>query len=45
MRTIDTTNDELGGDMGRLVVLQDIERWKGLPTVKEVDRFRIVKVA
>ena len=45
LKTIDKMNDELGGDMGRLVVLHDIERWKGLPIVKEVDGFRIVKVA
>ena len=38
-------NDELGGDLDRLVVLHDIERWKGLPVVKEVEGFRIVKVA
>ena len=44
LKTIDMMNDELGGDMSRLVVLHDIERWKGLPVVKEVDGFRIVKV-
>jgi glyoxylase-like metal-dependent hydrolase (beta-lactamase superfamily II) len=45
LKTIDKMNDELGGDMARLVVLHDVERWKGLPVVKEVDGFRIVKVA
>jgi glyoxylase-like metal-dependent hydrolase (beta-lactamase superfamily II) len=45
LKTIDKMNDELGGDMARLVVLHDIERWKGLPVVKEVEGFRIVKVA
>jgi glyoxylase-like metal-dependent hydrolase (beta-lactamase superfamily II) len=45
LKTIDKMNDELGGDLGRLVVLHDIERWKGLPIEKEVDGFRIVKVA
>ena len=29
----------------RLVVLHDIERWKGHPIVKEVEGFRIVKIA
>ena len=29
LKTIDKMNDELGGDLGRLVVLHDIERWKG----------------
>jgi glyoxylase-like metal-dependent hydrolase (beta-lactamase superfamily II) len=45
LKTIDKMNDELGGDMARLVVLHDIERWKGLPVVKELEGFRIVKVA
>ena len=45
LKTIDKMNDELGGDVSRLVVLHDIERWKGLPVVKEVDGFRIVKAA
>jgi len=45
LKTIDKMNNELGGDMGRLVVLHDIERWKGLPVVKEIEGFRIVKVA
>jgi glyoxylase-like metal-dependent hydrolase (beta-lactamase superfamily II) len=45
LKTIDKMNDELGGDLSRLVVLHDIERWKGLPVVKELEGFRIVKVA
>jgi glyoxylase-like metal-dependent hydrolase (beta-lactamase superfamily II) len=45
LKSIDKMNDELGGDLGRLVVLHDIERWKGLPIEKEVEGFRIVKVA
>ncbi len=45
LKTIDKMNDELDGDLGRLVVLHDIERWKGLPIEKEVEGFRIVKVA
>jgi glyoxylase-like metal-dependent hydrolase (beta-lactamase superfamily II) len=45
IKTIDKMNDELEGDLSRLVVLHDIERWKGLPVVKEVEGFRIVKVA
>lgn len=44
LKTVDKMNDELGGDLGRLVILHDIERWKGLPVVKEVEGFRIVKV-
>jgi glyoxylase-like metal-dependent hydrolase (beta-lactamase superfamily II) len=45
LKTIDKMNDELEGDMTRLVVMHDIERWKGLPVVKDVQGFRIVKVA
>ena len=45
LKSIDKMNDELGGDLSRLVILHDIERWKGLPVVKELEGFRIVKVA
>ena len=45
LKTLDKMNDELGGDLERLVVLHDIERWKGMPIEKEVEGFRIVKVA
>jgi glyoxylase-like metal-dependent hydrolase (beta-lactamase superfamily II) len=45
LKTIDKMNNELGGDLSRLVVLHDIERWRGLPVVKELEGFRIVKVA
>jgi hypothetical protein len=45
LKTIDKMNDELGGDLERLLVLHDIERWKGLPIVKDVEGFRIVKIA
>jgi glyoxylase-like metal-dependent hydrolase (beta-lactamase superfamily II) len=45
LKSIDKMNDELGGDLSRLVVLHDTERWKGLPIVKELEGMRIVKVA
>lgn len=45
IRTIDKMNDELGGDLTKLIILHDVERWKGLPIVKEVEGFRIVKAA
>jgi glyoxylase-like metal-dependent hydrolase (beta-lactamase superfamily II) len=45
LKTIDKMNDELGGDLEKLVILHDIERWKGHPVVKEVDGFRIVRIA
>ena len=44
LKTIDKMNDELGGDLSRLVVLHDIDRWKGHKVVKEVDGFRIVEI-
>jgi glyoxylase-like metal-dependent hydrolase (beta-lactamase superfamily II) len=45
LETIDRINSEIGGDLGRLIILHDSERWKGLPVVKEIDGFRIVKAA
>jgi hypothetical protein len=45
MDTIDRINTEIGGDLNRLIILYDSERWKGLPIFKEVDGFRIVKAA
>ena len=44
LKTIDKMNDELGGDLSRLVVLHDIERWKGHSVIKDVDGFRIVEI-
>ena len=44
LKTIDKMNDELGGDLSKLVVLHDIERWKGHQVVKEVEGFRIVRI-
>ena len=41
---IDKMNDELSGDLSRLVVVHDIERWKGHKVVKDVDRFKIVEI-
>jgi hypothetical protein len=38
-------NDELGGDLTKLIILHDVERWQGLPVVKEVEGFHIVKAA
>ena len=44
LKTIDKMNDELGGDLSKLVILHDIEGWKGHPVVKELEGFRIVKI-
>ena len=45
LKTIDRINTEIAGDLGRLIILHDSERWKGLPVLKEVKGFRIVKAA
>ncbi|MER8693985.1 hypothetical protein NKI77_01525 [Mesorhizobium opportunistum] len=45
LKTIDRINTEIGGNLDRLIILHDTERWKGLPVVKEVEGFRIVKAA
>lgn len=45
LKTIDRINTEIGGNLDRLIILHDSERWKGLPVVKEVEGFRIVKAA
>ena len=45
LKTIDRINTEIKGDLGRLIVLHDVNRWEGLPVVREVDGFRIVKAA
>jgi glyoxylase-like metal-dependent hydrolase (beta-lactamase superfamily II) len=45
LKTIDKINDEIGGDLSNLLILHDINRWEGLPIVKEIEGFRIVKAA
>lgn len=45
LKTIDRINDEIGGDLQNLIILHDVERWKGLPVVKEVEGYKIVKAA
>jgi glyoxylase-like metal-dependent hydrolase (beta-lactamase superfamily II) len=43
LKTIDRINTEIGGDLSRLIILHDTERWAGLPIVAEIEGFRIVK--
>lgn len=43
LKTIDKINKDIGGDQERLIVLHDIDRWAGLPVVKEVEGYKIVK--
>jgi glyoxylase-like metal-dependent hydrolase (beta-lactamase superfamily II) len=43
LKTIDKINNEIGGDQERLIVIHDIDRWAGLPVVKDVEGYRIMK--
>ena len=43
LKTIDRINTEIGGDLRRLIVLHDIQRWNGLPVIAEIEGFRIVR--
>jgi hypothetical protein len=45
LKTIDKMHEAMAGELTSLVILHDIERWKGHPVVKEVEGFRIVKIA
>lgn len=45
LKTIDRINIEIGGDLGRLIILHDVDRWAGLPVVKEIEGFRIVRAS
>jgi glyoxylase-like metal-dependent hydrolase (beta-lactamase superfamily II) len=45
LKTIDRINDALGGDLANLIILHDVERWKDHPIIKEVEGFRIVRIA
>ena len=45
LKSIDKMIREIGGDQEKLVLLHDIERWAGLPVVREVERYRIVRAA
>ncbi|GGE04889.1 hydrolase glyoxylase [Aureimonas endophytica] len=45
LKTFDRINREIAGDLGRLVILHDMQRWPNLPVVEEIDGFRIVKAS
>jgi glyoxylase-like metal-dependent hydrolase (beta-lactamase superfamily II) len=45
LKTIDRINKAIKGDLGRLIILHDAERWKGRPVVKEVEGFAIVRMS
>lgn len=43
LKTMDRINKEIGGDLNRLIILHDSDRWKHLPIVREIEGFRILK--
>lgn len=43
--TMDRIDGEIGGDLSRLIILHDGERWPGLDIVAEIDGFRILRAA
>lgn len=45
LKTIDRINREIGGDMSRLIILHDSDRWKDLPVVREIEGFRILQAS
>ncbi len=45
LKTIDRINKEIEGDLDRLIILHDAERWKNLTLVKEIEGFRILKAS
>jgi glyoxylase-like metal-dependent hydrolase (beta-lactamase superfamily II) len=45
LKTMDRINKEIAGDLSRLIILHDAERWKGLPIVREIDGFRILQAS
>jgi glyoxylase-like metal-dependent hydrolase (beta-lactamase superfamily II) len=45
LKTIDRINKEIGGDLDRLIILHDGDRWKHLSIVKEIDGFRILQAS
>ncbi len=45
LKTIDRIQQEIAGDLDRLIILHDGDRWKHLPTVKEIDGFIILKAS
>ena len=45
LKTIDRINKAIQGDLERLIILHDAERWKSLPRVTEIEGFCIVKAS
>ena len=45
LKSLDRIKKEIGGDLDRLVILHDFDRWARFELAKEVEGFRIFKVA
>ena len=45
LKTIDRINDEIAGDISRIIILHDADRWSKMPVIKEIDGFRILRAA
>jgi glyoxylase-like metal-dependent hydrolase (beta-lactamase superfamily II) len=45
LKTMDRINTEIGGDLGRLIILHDSNRWPNLTLLREIEGFRILKAA
>jgi glyoxylase-like metal-dependent hydrolase (beta-lactamase superfamily II) len=44
LKTIDRIHREVKGDLDRLIILHDFDRWRHFATVKEVEGFKISRV-
>jgi hypothetical protein len=45
LKSLDRINKEIDGDLDRLVVLHDFDRWTRYQQINEIEGFRIFKVA
>jgi len=45
LKTIDRINDEIAGDISRIIILHDADRWSKMHIVKEIEGFRILRAA
>lgn len=45
LKTMDRINDAMQGDLSRLIILHDVERWKDMELIKEIEGFKIVRAA
>jgi len=41
LKTMDRINTKINGDLSRLIILHDADRWENLPVFTEIDGFRI----